>query len=132
MKPDGTFWLQALVAKGPKLNPNDLTQQAAMPLAGFLRFDPWTDQVIQMHTTYEPLLSSRDKMPFEISPVYLKLTYWKAPELPPAAPASAAPTDGTAPPPGDTGAAPTTGSSNPGNPTDTVPPQPAPSSPPRN
>ncbi len=132
LNPDGTFWLQALVAKGPKLNPNDLTQQAAMPLAGFLRFDPWTDQVIQMHTTYEPLLSSRDKMPFEISPVYLKLTYWKAPELPPAAPASAAPTDGTVPPPGDTGAAPTTGSSNPGNPTDTVPPQPAPSSPPRN
>jgi hypothetical protein len=82
MKPDGTFWLQAMVGKAPKLNNNDLKQQAAMPLASFLRFDPWTDQVIQMHTTYEPLLGARDKMPFEITPVYLKLSYWKAPEAP--------------------------------------------------
>lgn len=80
MKPDGSFWLQAIVPKSPKLDNNDLKQQAATPLSSFLRFDPWTDQVIQMHTTYEPLLSARDKMPFEISPVYLKLAYWKAPE----------------------------------------------------
>ncbi len=133
LKPDGTFWMQALVNKGPKLNPNDLTQQAAMPLAGFLRFDPWTDQVVQMHTTFEPLLSSHDKMPFEISPVYLKLTYWKAPELPPAAtPATAAPADVTVPSPGDTGVAPTTGTANPGTAPDTVPPPPASSNPPRN
>ena len=74
-----TFWLQAMVSKAPKLNNNDLKQQAAMPLASFLRFDPWTDQVIQMHTTYEPLLGSRDKMPFEITPVYLKLSLLEGP-----------------------------------------------------
>jgi hypothetical protein len=105
--PDGNFWMQAIVSKGPKLNNTDLKQQAAMPLAAFLRFDPWTDQVIQMHTSYEPLLSARDKMPFEITPVYLKLTYYQAPAPPadaPAAPAAdatpaAAPaaTDATAP-----------------------------------
>src|SRR6202034_392575 len=60
LKPDGTFWMQAIIAKGPKLDNNDLKQQGAMPLAAYLRFDPWTDQVIQMHTTIEPLLSSRD------------------------------------------------------------------------
>jgi hypothetical protein len=49
-----------------------------MPLSSFLRFDPWTDQVVQMHAAYEPLLSSRDKMPFEVTPVYLKLSYYKA------------------------------------------------------
>lgn len=75
----GTFWLQALVGKGGKLDMNDLKQNAAMPLSSFLRFDPWTDQVVQMHPAYEPLLSSRDKMPFEVTPVYLKLSYYKAP-----------------------------------------------------
>ena len=75
----GTFWLQALVSKGQKLNVTDLKQNAAMPLGAFLRFDPWTDQVVQMHSTYEPLLSSRDKMPFEVTPVYLKLAYYKTP-----------------------------------------------------
>ncbi len=74
-----TFWLQPLVAKGTKLNMNDLKQNAAMPLGSFLRFDPWTDQVIQTHAAFEPLLSSRDKMPFEVTPVYLKLAYYKLP-----------------------------------------------------
>ncbi len=98
VRPDGTFWLQALVAKGPKLNNSDLKQQAAMPLSQFLRFDPWTDQVIKMNTAYEPLLSARDKLPFEITPVYLRLAYW----TPPAAPAGA--------PAGTPGAAAATGS----------------------
>jgi hypothetical protein len=89
--PDGNFWMQAIISKGPKLNNTDLKQQAAMPLSAFLRFDPWTDQVIQMHTSYEPLLSARDKLPFEITPVYLKLTYYTPP--------AATPTDVTAPTP---------------------------------
>jgi hypothetical protein len=75
----GTFWLQPLVGKGAKLDMKDLKQNAAMPLGAFLRFDPWTDQVVQMHAAYEPLLSSRDKIPFEVTPVYLKLSYYKAP-----------------------------------------------------
>ena len=92
-KEDGSFWMQALVSKAPKLNNTDLQQQAAMPLAQLLRFDPWTDKVIQLHSAYAPLLSSRDKLPFEITPVYLKLAYWQPP-APPAAPAPAAPTTG--------------------------------------
>jgi hypothetical protein len=84
LKSDGTFWLQGMLSKSPKLNVADLKQQAAMPLSSFLRFDPWTDQVLQLHTAFEPLMSSRDKLPFEITPVYMKLTYWK-PEAPPAA-----------------------------------------------
>lgn len=76
---DDTFWMQALVSKSPKLNVNDLKQQAAMPLSAFLRFDPWTDQVTVMHTAYEPLLSPADKMPFEVEPVYLKLSAYKPP-----------------------------------------------------
>ena len=87
---DSTFWMQAIVSKGPKLDMKDLKQQAAMPLSSFLRFDPWTDQVITMHAAYEPLLTAADKMPFEVEPVFLKLSYYKAPADPAAAPAGAA------------------------------------------
>jgi hypothetical protein len=98
---DPTFWMQAMISKGPKLNLADLKQQAAMPLSSFLRFDPWTDQVMVMHTAYEPLLSASDKMPFEVEPVYLKLSYYKAPTEPVSAPAAqtpSAPADSTAAP----------------------------------
>jgi len=100
MKPDGTFWLQAMVSKAPKLNDKDIKQQAAMPLGAFLKFDSWTDQVLQMHTTYEPLLSQRDKMPFEVTPVYLKLTLYQPPAAP--APAAATPAPTTTPNPAAT------------------------------
>ena len=75
----------------------DLKQQAAMPLASFLRFDPWTDQVYVMHSSFEPLLTAADKMPFEVEPVYLKLSYYKAP-------ADAAPAPAATAPPADSGA----------------------------
>jgi hypothetical protein len=91
LKPDGTFWMQAIISKGPKLNPADLTQQAALPLGSFLKFDSWTDQVIALNiTAITPLLSPRDKYPFEILPIYYKLSEYKAP-APPAPPADAAP-----------------------------------------
>jgi hypothetical protein len=101
---DPTFWMQAIVAKGPKLDMKDLKQQAAMPLSSFMRFDPWTDQVIVLHSAFEPLLTAADKMPFEVEPVYIKLSYFKPPAEPAAAtPASAATTTA---PPADQAAAP--------------------------
>jgi hypothetical protein len=116
LKPDGSLWMQAILSKGPKLNPADLTQQAALPLGSYLKFDPWTDQVIALNiTAITPLLSPRDKYPFEILPLYYKLSEYKAP-TPPAptadAAAATAPGNGTAAPaaapgPADT-AAPTT------------------------
>jgi hypothetical protein len=66
-----------------------------MPLSSFLRFDPWTDQLFVMHSAFEPLLSAADKMPFEVEPVYLKLSYYKPPAEPAAPPA--APTTDNAP-----------------------------------
>jgi hypothetical protein len=66
-----------LIAKAPKLDVKDVKQQAAMPLDSFLRFDPWTDQVDVMHSSFEPILSASDKMPLEVAPIYLKLTYFE-------------------------------------------------------
>jgi hypothetical protein len=73
------FWMGSLIAKAPKLDVKDLKQQAAMPLDSFLRFDPWTDQVIVMHSAYEPVLGAPDKMPLEVAPIYIKLTYFEPP-----------------------------------------------------
>ncbi len=91
---DQTFWMAALMPKGEKLDVKNLKQQGAVPLSSFLRFDPWTDQVVTMHTAFEPILNASDKMPFEVSPVYLKLSYYKPPAAPAATPAAdtAAPT----------------------------------------
>jgi hypothetical protein len=115
---DPTFWMAAIEAKGPKLDMKDLKQQAAMPLASFLRFDPWTDQVYVMHSTFEPLLTAADKMPFEVEPVYLKLSYYKAPADAAPAPATAAP---AATPPADNTAAPAAATTAPATPPTTTP-----------
>ena len=94
---DNTFWMEAMVPKGIKLDMKDLKQQAAMPLDNFLRHDPWSDQLILMHSTIEPLLSDRDKMPFEVPPVYMKLTYFATPASTAAPPAAAPAADAQAP-----------------------------------
>ncbi len=86
---DPTFWLAALIPKSPKLDIKDLKQQAAMPLASFLKYDPWTDQVFTLHAAFEPLLTPADKMPFEVEPVYLKLGYFQQSAEPAASPAAA-------------------------------------------
>lgn len=96
VKPDGTFWMQALISKAPKLNNTNLQQQAAEPLNAYLRNDPWTDQVIKLNAVQEPLLSARDKMPFEITPISVNLSYWKPPVDADAAPGGAAPTAASA------------------------------------
>ncbi len=77
---DDSFWLAALIARAPHVDPASLTQQAARPLASFLTFNPWTDQVVTLHNDAEPILSPSDKMPFEVQPIFIKL----APYAPPA------------------------------------------------
>jgi hypothetical protein len=119
---DPTFWMAAIESKGPKLDMKDLKQQAAMPLASFLRFDPWTDQVYVMHSAFEPLLTAADKMPFEVEPVYLKLSYYKPP-ADAAAPAPAAAAPATTTPPTDNTAAPAASTAAPATPPTPTPQQ---------
>jgi hypothetical protein len=104
---DPTFWMQAMVNKGAKLDMKDLKQEAAMPLGSFLRFDPWTDQVIQLKYGFEPVLNARDKMPFEITPVYMKLSYYNPAaqqQQPPAAAGAASQSGNNGAAAGDTAA----------------------------
>jgi len=89
IKPDGSFWLGALLNKGPKLNNTDTSQQAALPLDSFLKTDAWTDQIVQLNSPVDRLLGAADKMPFEVHPIFLQLTEYKAPTPAGAAPAAA-------------------------------------------
>jgi hypothetical protein len=76
----------------PKLNWDDLTQRAALPLGSWLKTDPWDDHVHQMNAKIYPYMNPRDKMPLEVTPLFFKLQRYDASKLtPPAAPAAASP-----------------------------------------
>ncbi|GGH16154.1 hypothetical protein [Silvibacterium dinghuense] len=94
LKTDGTPWLSGLTQGAPKLNPDDLTQIAALPLNSRLRVDSWDDKIYALNVKPAALLSSRDKMPFEVTPIYYRLVRYQ----PPAAPAPAPADNGTAAP----------------------------------
>jgi hypothetical protein len=123
---DKRFYLEELATKAPKLNMEDVKQESAMPLGSLLRIDPWTDQVIQLHYAQPEPLNGRDKMPFEVTPIYYKLAYYNGPA--PAAPAAAAPATGAAAAPADNTAPATTPTATaPGaTPADQTPPAAAP------
>jgi hypothetical protein len=69
----GQPWLVAIQKRAPKLDQDKLDQIAALPLGSRLRTDAWDDKVYTLKTNPVPLLNARDKMPFEVTPVYYKL-----------------------------------------------------------
>jgi hypothetical protein len=110
VKADGTPWMAGFLNQGPKLNMEDTTQIAALPLGSHLKSDPWDDRVYALNLKAEPILNPGDKMPFELTPVYFRLQRYQAAAIAPASanapipqqtqPAAAA--DGTATPNGTT------------------------------
>jgi len=91
LKADGTPWMADLWKASAKLNQDDLTQIAAFPLGSWLKTDPWDDhEHMLMAKRYAPL-NARDKMPFEVTPVFFNLQrYEDAQKAAPVAPAAAA------------------------------------------
>ncbi len=73
LKPDGTPWMATLAHSAPKINWDDLTQSAALPLGSWLKTDPWDDHVHQLNAKLYAPLNPRDKMPLEVTPVYFRL-----------------------------------------------------------
>jgi hypothetical protein len=51
-----------------------LDQIAALPLGGRVRVDPWSAKIELVKAKPLPLLSAREKMPFEVTPFYIYLT----------------------------------------------------------
>jgi hypothetical protein len=69
--------MSALLDKAPELQTNRVDQVAALPLGSRTRLNPWTDELEMVAMRPVPLASASEKMPFEITPVYLHLTYKK-------------------------------------------------------
>ncbi len=70
----GLVRLQSLAEAGPALDEKKLDQIAALPLGSRIRVDPWTNHISLMQAKPVSLLSSRDKLPFEITPFMIPLT----------------------------------------------------------
>ena len=99
LKVDGTPWMADLAHQAPKINWDDLNQTPALPLGSWLKTDPWDDKVHMLNAKRYAPMNARDKMPFEVTPIYYKLArYDVASAEPGAAPASGA---GAAPAGGD-------------------------------
>jgi hypothetical protein len=131
LKADGTPWMSDLAHMAPKLNWDDLAQTPALPLGSWLKTDPWDDKVHMLNSKRYAPMNARDKMPFEVTPVFYKLQRYEemnaAPTAAANAPAAAPATDqpaaapdnaqpapqppasgaATPPPPPQSGAAPT-------------------------
>ena len=92
LKADGTPWLGQLRTMSPALNWDDLTQTAALPLGSWLKTDPWDDKIHMLDAKRYAPMNARDKMPFEVTPIFYKLQRYDATAAqPPAAPAAGAP-----------------------------------------
>lgn len=89
--------LQVLTNKAPRLEPKKITQIAALPLGGRIKVDPWNNRIEINSAKPLPLVTAREKMPLEVTPVFPHLTRLsienetpKAVEAPqPSAPAAA-------------------------------------------
>jgi hypothetical protein len=71
--------LSALLQRAPELQRTRVDQIAALPLGTRTSLDPWTDRLRLTKLRQVPLLSGHEKLPFEITPVYLRLRYENAP-----------------------------------------------------
>ena len=63
-----------LMQAAPTLEPNNKQQIAALPMGSRLKIDPWTAGVSLLKSRPISLLSARDKMPFEVTPMVPYLT----------------------------------------------------------
>lgn len=67
--------LAGLMDSAPQLQTTHIDQLAALPLGSRTKLNPWTDDLEMITMRPVPLESAREKMPFELTPVYLHLTY---------------------------------------------------------
>jgi hypothetical protein len=66
--------MSGLSASAQPLQPRDVNQIAALPLGGRIKLDPWLDQLAIQKTKQVRLMSAREKMQFEVTPMFPYLT----------------------------------------------------------
>lgn len=115
LKPDGTPWMQALAQQATAINWDDMAQTPALPLGSWLKVDPWNDHVRMLDAKRYAPMNARDKMPFEVTPVYFRLQHYEDANAQPATPNAEPATPNAAPATQPPAAAPNTGSASPGS-----------------
>jgi hypothetical protein len=94
---NGTVTRMAQLANSaPALDWNKLDQIAALPLGGRVKLNPWDVRVEIVKAQPVAITSARDKMPFEVTPFFPRLTRYNA-SAAPAANANAATASAEAP-----------------------------------
>jgi hypothetical protein len=81
--------LNALATQGPALDNTKLDQVAALPLGGRVKVNPWDDKAEMVKTAPVAITSVRDKMPFEVTPFFPRLSRYGTAAAPAAAPTTA-------------------------------------------
>src|SRR5580692_6454216 len=66
--------LSALATSGPALDANKLDQIAALPMGGRVKLNAWNDRVELTKSAPVAITSARDKMPFEVTPFFPRLS----------------------------------------------------------
>lgn len=74
VKKDQVLRLASLMDTAPQLQRAKVDQIAALPLGARVKVDPWSDAAELMKSKPVALLSAREKMPFEIAPLFPYLT----------------------------------------------------------
>src|SRR6201993_580550 len=89
--------LSALSTQGPALDNSKLDQIAALPLGGRVKVNPWDDKAEMVKTAPVAITSARDKMPFEVTPFFPRLSRYggNTPAAAPSTAANSAPNQGT-------------------------------------
>lgn len=89
--------MAALATSAPALDWNKLDQIAALPLGGRVKLNPWDDSVEMVKSQPVAITSARDKMPFEVTPFYPRLSRYNAAGTPAASTTAAATTPAASP-----------------------------------
>jgi len=76
------FLYTQLMSTAPALQPEKVDQIAALPIGARVKLDPWSDRVELLKAKPVPLLSAREKMPFEITPFMPYLVRYEKPAAP--------------------------------------------------
>jgi hypothetical protein len=89
-KGDNVVRMSALLQSAPALKITDVNQIAALPLGSRIKLDPWDDHVELKKSKPAPLLSARDKMEFEVTPMIPYLARYRGSQVAEAASGSSA------------------------------------------
>jgi len=84
-----------LATSAPALDWNKLDQIAALPMGGRVKMNPWDDKVEIVKAQPVAITSARDKMPFEVTPFYPRLSRYGTASAPAPTTAAAPTTTGT-------------------------------------